>query len=185
MTLWQKLISGRVVFALGFFTLLLAAVLMSKPFGTAEIEERIGLAPLEGRMGYTAGEVYEVIRAIDQNARVEYIFFLILDFVFITLYGVFFAASLYFFLQRLFPAHPTWAKLFWLGILTAVVDTIEGLLFMAMVLFYPVQMPALANLAGIITPLKLLLFSLCAALLVAIFTAWLIQSLLRRRLNTT
>jgi hypothetical protein len=172
----ERWATGRVVFYLFVFSIILGTLLLVKPIGSAAIEEMIpGGTLLESRAGYSANEAYQTIGDIAMYVRAEYFRFLMIDFVFIGVYGLFFVLGFFFFMHHLFPNHPALSQLFWLGILTALGDIIEGILILTMLFRYPTLVPAAANAAGAVTGLKLLLFSLCLGLMFVLFFAWIIK----------
>jgi hypothetical protein len=178
-----KWVTGRTVLILFVLTLMLATVLMIPPIGTPVIEVLAGVTLLEGRMGYTSAEAYEVIGAIAERARMEYTRLLIVDFVFITVYGAFFTFILVYLTRQLFPAVRHVANIAGLGLLTALVDYLEGVLFLTMLSRYPSQAVAAASIAGAVTTLKLLLFYACLALTFVAFIVSLIQRATRRAIE--
>jgi hypothetical protein len=182
----EKWATGRAVIYLFAVSFILGILLLVKPIGSAAIVERIpGETLLESRGGYSANEAHQTIGDIAINARAEYIRFLMIDFVFIGVYGLFFASGFFYFLIRLFPKQPYLSQLFWLGFLAALVDITEGIVFFTMLFRYPTLVPAAANAAGAITGLKLLLFSLCLGLMFALFAAWTIKLRTKRALKAT
>jgi hypothetical protein len=182
----EKWATGRAVFYLLAVSFILGTLLLIKPLGSAAIAEMIpGETLLESRGGYSANEAYQTIGDIAIYARGEYIRFLMIDFVFIGVYGLFFASGFFFFLHRLFPNHPSLSQLFWLGFLAALVDIIEGILIFTMLFRYPTLIPTAANAAGAVTALKLLLFSLCLGLMFALFAAWIIKLRTKRAVKAT
>jgi hypothetical protein len=180
-----KWATGRTVLILFVLTLMLAAVLMIPPIGTPAIEVLAGVTLLEGRMGYTSAEAYEVIGAIAERARMEYTRFLFVDFVFITVYGAFFAFTLFYLTRQLFPAVQHGANIAGLGLLAALVDYLEGVLFLTMLSRYPSQAVTAASIAGTLTTLKLLLFYLCLALVLTGLAAWQVLHFSKRQTNST
>jgi hypothetical protein len=173
----EKWATGKAVFYLFAVSFILGTLLLLKLLGSAAIVERIpGGTLLESRAGYSSSEAYQTIGNIAIYARAEYIRFLIIDFVFIGVYGLFFASGFFYFLIHLFPRQPHLSQLFWLGFLAALVDIFEGVLFFTMLF---------ANAAGAITGLKLLLFSLCLGLIFVLFAAWIIKLRTKRPVKAT
>jgi hypothetical protein len=182
----ERRATGRAVFYLFAVLIILGTLLLIKPLGSAAIAEMIpGGTLLESRGGYSANEAYQTIGDIAIYAKAEYIRFLIIDFVFIGVYGLFFASGFFYFLIHLFPRQPHLSQLFWLGFLAALVDIFEGVLFFTMLFQYPALVPAAANAAGAITGLKLLLFSLCLGLIFVLFAAWIIKLRTKRPVKAT
>jgi hypothetical protein len=177
----ERAASGRVVIVLFLLTIIFSLLLMISPLGVTAIEAKLpGIKLLEARHGYTALEVHEVFTAINTFARAEYIRFLLLDFVYITIYGSFFVLALTFVLRRLIPLKPYLTSLAGLGLLVALVDYLEGVLFLILLFQYPAQSLYIANAASIVTPAKLFAFYLCAAFSFGLYAAWIIIAIANR-----
>ena len=130
---------------------------------------RIGLPDM--MLTYAPRTIYQRLVAFGEDGRSAYRLFLErVDFVFPTLYGLFFVTVTTRGFSRLFPDRPALAKLALLPLAVTFFDFAENLCFLAMLGAYPRELVSLEKIANLFTLAKWL-FALAstALLLTALF----------------
>ena len=128
---------------------------------------RIGIPDM--MFTYAPSSIYEKLTLFGADGRFAYrVFLKRVDFLFPTVYGLFFVMVTTFGFSRLFPNRPALQKLSLLPLLTTFFDYAENFCFLAILRSYPVELPNLQKLANVFTLAK---WSLAAVSIVLLLVA--------------
>lgn len=157
------MLSGRIKRLASYKTILPAfllfitvLILMLKgPFGSERIKElSAGLGTLDMRFLYSPSDAAELFERLGAAGRQTYTRLLTFDFAFLLSYMMM-QSLLISALIRKANLPERWNKLNLLPILRSLLDAIENCLLLVLLTAYPVQYPAIAVIASVITTVKL------------------------------
>ena len=139
---------------------------------------RIGLPDM--MFTYAPSSIYQKLTQFGADGRSAYRIFLErVDFLFPTVYGLFFVVITTFGFSRLFPNRPALQKLSLLPLLTTLFDYAENFCFLAILRSYPVELPNSQKLANAFTLAKWAFAAVGIVLLLVAMLGLLFQRLRR------
>jgi hypothetical protein len=140
---------------------------------------RIGIPDM--MFTYSPASIYQKLVQFGAQGRSDYRIFIIkVDFLFPTVYGLFFSMVATIGFSRLFAARPSVQKLSLLPLLTSIFDYSENVCFLAMLRSYPRELTNLEKLANIFTLAKWLFAAVSIVLLLIAAIGMLIRSIRTR-----
>lgn len=143
------------------------------PFGLSAIRPYAsGSNILDVEFFYTATQAYDRFALFGEQGRASYVHILMGDLIYPALLGSFLSVSICLVIKHLNPCRAGWQYLALLPLLNMVCDYAENTFLLVLLYFYPLQLPAIGNIAGIATLTKnifgLLSFAVLALGLLAI-----------------
>jgi hypothetical protein len=127
---------------------------------------------------YAPSSIFQKLTQFGAAGRSAYRIFLErIDFLFPTVYGLFFVMITTFCFSRIFPNRPALQKLSLLPLFTTLFDYSENLCFLAILRNYPVELPTLEKLANAFTLAKWTFATLSIVLLLVAILGLLIRKL--------
>lgn len=127
---------------------------------------------------YSAEKIYDYLNDLGAEGRKTYVeFLLIVDMIFPVAYSTLFFLIFSFFLQRMVQKESKLNLIGFSPFIIGALDILQNILFIVMSLNHPQKINTAANMASIITAIKVILTDLVLMLLLAVIIIFIIQKL--------
>ncbi|MBN2006749.1 MAG: hypothetical protein JXA21_25570 [Anaerolineae bacterium] len=180
-----KIASLRVI---GIFLLLFivsVTVINGKPYGVAQLNAITGGAgiPDMEMTGYSPQRAYDILTAQGEAGRAFYLHFIVpQDFPFPLIYSLFYAVTLIYLAQKLFPNNPQLQQIGLMGLCAGLADWGENLCLITLLLNYPQRLDAVAMVACVFTIIKAILTLLNMVIILA-GVSWMLVGFVRGKIQ--
>jgi len=181
----KKIASLRAIGIFLLLSLISITLINGKPYGVAKLREitgGVGIPDIE-MTGYSPQRVYDILMAQGEVGRAFYLHFIVpQDFPFPLFYALFYAATLTYLAQRLFPGDSRWQQIGLMGLSAGLADWMENLCLLPLLLSYPQRLDVLAMIACIFTILKTILV-VTNMVAIVIGLGWLLVKFVREKMQ--
>jgi hypothetical protein len=154
--LYLKVTGKKVALAFAFyagFTLLFQVInaQMQAHFG--------GMSPLDFHTSYNASEAYSVLASYGDTGRGWHAVVDVIDFLYIGSYALFFGMLMAYLITKAGYAQSKLSFVVVFPFLMGLVDALENVCILTVLFFYPTQLLAIADSAGLLTQVKFIMAS--------------------------
>lgn len=160
---WKGIIILTLLFFVALFTI------NGKPLGVAKLKEYTdGVGILDLERTYTPEQAYRILESQGEIGRQFYKrIIILLDFVFPTIYMIFWSVIINFLFTRWLTTENKMHKLCLVPLLAGISDYIENVLILTMIHYFPQKLYNIAVLANVMTILKGIFSGLSIFLIIA------------------
>ncbi len=159
--LYIKITGKKVVVTLVFYIAFTALF----QFINAQMQAHFGgVSPLDFHASYNASDVYSVLAGYGDVGRGWHIVIDLVDFLYIASYSLFFGMFMAYLITKAGHAKSKLRFVVIFPFLMGLVDILENICILAILIFYPTQLTAVADGAGMLTQVKFAMASINLAL---------------------
>lgn len=166
----KKIASLKIIGVFLLLFIISMRVINGKPYGLAQLGAITGgvSIPDMEMTGYSPQHAYDILTAQGEAGRAFYLHFIVpQDFPFPLFYALFYATTLTYLAQRLFPNNPRLQQIGLLGLCAGLADWAENLCLLSLLLSYPQRLDAVATIASVFTIIKATLIILNMVVILA------------------